>query len=218
MDGCGLNNRGMSKGQAGTSAKAQKAFENVLVLGIGGSPRQSGNTEYLVKYVLERVAEKGFRTEYISLSGKVIHPCRACYGCRETGRCTQKGDDFEPVYSRMREADALIVGSPVHYGSASPIIMSLLDRAAFSSRKEGRIFSRKVGAPIAVARRAGHNFVLAQLLYWFLINDMIVPGSTYWTVALAGAGGARDAANDREALATLDHLAENIAWLLEKTR
>jgi multimeric flavodoxin WrbA len=74
--------------------------------------------------------------------------------------------------------------------------------------------SRKLGGPIAVARRAGHNFTYAQLMFWYTINDMIVAGSSYWNVALAREAGA--VVGDAEALETVDRFAVNLAWLAHK--
>jgi multimeric flavodoxin WrbA len=120
-------------------------------------------------------------------------------------------DDFQPLFEAMLAADIIIVGSPTYFGSAAPELMALLDRAGYVSRSNGNLLSRKLGGPIAVARRAGHNFTYAQLLMWFMINDMVVPGSTYWNVALGlDPGSVRD---DREALATVDRFADNLAWL-----
>jgi multimeric flavodoxin WrbA len=116
----------------------------------------------------------------------------------------------------MQAADIIVVGSPVYFGSATPEMMALLDRAGYVSRANGHLLSRKLGGPIAVARRAGHNFTYAQLMFWFTINDMIVPGSTYWNVGLAGLPG--KIAEDEECLRTIDRFAENLAWLAEKTR
>lgn len=188
------------------------------VLGIVGSPRRDGNTEHFVRLVLDRVSAEGFSTQLVTLHGKEIKPCIACLGCREEGRCVQE-DDFAPIFDQMVAADGLIVGSPTYFGSATPQVMALLDRAGYSARTSGRFhFSGKVGAPVAVSRRAGHNFTFAQLLLWFFINDMIIPGSTYWNVGVAGAGGARDAEDDQEAARTLDHFAVNLARVLRQTR
>lgn len=188
------------------------------VVGIVGSPRRDGNTEHLVRRVLDRVAAEGFTTELHTLAGKDIRPCIACLGCREEGRCVQR-DDFGPIFDRMVAADGLVVGSPTYFGSATPQVMALLDRAGYSARTSGEFhFAGKVGAPVAVARRAGHNFTFAQLLLWFFVNDMIIPGSTYWNVGVAGAGGARDAESDQEAARTLDHFAVNLARVLRQTR
>lgn len=185
------------------------------VIGISGSLREKGNTELLVKHVLDMLSREGIGGEFISLRGKTILPCRGCYDCFEKEGCAQEGDDFAPIYAKMREADGIIVGSPVYFGSAVPQLMALLHRAGFSARGAGRAFSGKVGAPITVARRAGHNFAFAQLLLWFFINDMVIPGSTYWNVAVAGAKGARDAANDKEGLDSLTHFARNMARVMK---
>jgi catechol 2,3-dioxygenase-like lactoylglutathione lyase family enzyme len=114
----------------------------------------------------------------------------------------------------MQQADIIVVGSPVYFGSATPEVMALLDRAGYVAKANGNLFARKVGGPIAVARRAGHNFTFAQLLMWYMINDMIVPGSSYWNVALAREAGSVN--QDAEALGTIDRFADNLAWLAEK--
>ena len=69
---------------------------------------------------------------------------------------------------------------------------------------------------MTVARRAGHNLAFSQLLLWFFFNGMIVPGSTYWNVGTAGAGGAHDAQKDEEGLATVSNFAHHMADLMKK--
>ena len=135
--------------------------------------------------------------------------------------CTKKlkcaiEDDFDPIFRKMIDAGGIIVGSPVYFGSATPEIMALLDRAGYVSRRHGHLFARKVGGPIAVARRVGQNFTFAQLLMWFSINGMIVPGSTYWNIAFGGKKA--DVLDDKEGVETIRTFAENMAWLLEKIR
>lgn len=186
-------------------------------VGIVGSPRKNGNTEFLVKEALDILANEGIEVELISLRGKEIKPCDACYACEKQKKCIVK-DDFDEIYNKMAAADAIIVGSPVYYGSATAETMALLARAGVVAGQTGKIFSRKIGGPITVARRAGHNFTYAQLLFWFMINDFIVPGSSYWNVALAGAGGKRDIIEDEEGIRVIRHFGKNIAWLLKKLR
>jgi len=186
-------------------------------LAISGSPRQNGNTETLLRRCLDRLATQGIGGELISLAGKNLRGCNACGACGESRDATCPGitdDDFAPVFEKMLRADILVVGSPVHFGSATPELMALLDRAGYVSRANGHLFARKIGGPIAVARRAGHNFTYAQLMFWYMINDMVVPGSTYWNVALAREPGAVN--SDTEALATVDRFADNLAWLARK--
>ncbi|MBD3393345.1 MAG: flavodoxin family protein [Chitinivibrionales bacterium] len=183
---------------------------------ISGSPRAGGNTETLVTRCADRLRKAGIDAEVVSLRGKTIRGCTACGTCRKTRdlTCSIKTDDFHEVFDAMKSADILVVGSPVYFGSATPETMALLDRAGYVSRGNGNIFSRKIGGPIAVARRAGQNFTYAQILYWFTINDMIVPGSSYWNIAFGKGPG--DVAGDDEGLQTVDRFTENIAWLAGK--
>jgi multimeric flavodoxin WrbA len=185
-------------------------------IAISGSPRKDGNTDTLVRRCLDRLATHGITGDFVTLRDKTIKGCRACATCsrRKDKTCNTKDDDFHPVFEAMQRADVIVVGSPVYFGSATPEMMALLDRAGYVSRANGHLFSRKIGGPIAVARRAGHNFTYAQLMFWFTINDMIVPGSTYWNVGLAREPGA--VKDDSEALATIDRFADNLAWLAER--
>jgi multimeric flavodoxin WrbA len=186
------------------------------VLAISGSPRPQGNTFTLLTKALEVLAKEGFETDYISLHGKSIHGCVACLKCaKDKNRCAQE-DDFAPIFEAMGQADALLVGSPVYFGSATPELMALLDRAGYVARNGDNVFFRKVGSPIVVARRAGVNFTYAQLQFFFSIMGMIVPGSTYWPIAYGKDPG--EVAKDEEGLKTVVALAENIAWLLKKLR
>jgi multimeric flavodoxin WrbA len=186
------------------------------VIAICGSPRPRGNTWHLLQEAIKVLTQQGIDTEYISLHDKDIRPCLACEKCaKEKNRCAQE-DDFNALYQVMAQADGLIVGSPVYFGSATPNIMALLDRAGDVARMGDNVFARKVGSPITVARRAGVNFTYAQLLYFFMIMGMVVPGSTYWPIAFGRAPG--EVTKDEEGMKTVTTLAENIAWLLKKVR
>jgi multimeric flavodoxin WrbA len=186
------------------------------VVGIAGSLRTKSNTLQYVKRALEVLGHKGFQTELISLRGKEIKPCNGCYDCVKMGYCTIEDDDFADILEKMRTAEGLILGSPVYLSSVVPQMMSLLARATFVAYWNDKFFSGKVGGPITVARRAGHNLAFSQLLLWFFINGITVPGSTYWNVGMAGTGGARDAENDEEGLATVVNFADNMADVMQK--
>lgn len=186
------------------------------VLGISGSPRRGGNTEILVKLGLEVLGQEGVETEYLSLADYPVKPCLGCGGCfkSESHECVQQDPAFEGMTDRFKAADGFLIGSPVYFGSATPQTMSLLDRIGYVSRCQGNFLRRKVGAAIVVARRAGQNFTFAQLNYFFLISEMIVPGSSYWNVAFGREKG--EVQNDAEGLTTVKNLAANMAWLLKK--
>ena len=115
----------------------------------------------------------------------------------------------------MIDSDGIILASPVYFGSCTPEMKAFIDRVGYCARgmKEPP-FKRKVGGPIVVARRAGQNFTLAQLMYFFLINGMIVPGSTYWNIAFGRQKG--DVLKDEEGLETIREFAGNVAWLIKK--
>ena len=192
---------------------------SIKALGISGSPRTEGNTATLVRRCLDRLAANGIETEYASLAGKTLRGCVACDKCAtaKNRQCIEiTDDDFPSLFDSILDADIIVVGSPVYFGSATPELMALLDRAGHVARVNGNLLSRKLGGPIAIARRAGHNFTYAQLMFWYTINDMIVPGSSYWNVGLAREPG--DIDKDQEALATIDRFADNLAWLAGKVR
>jgi multimeric flavodoxin WrbA len=186
------------------------------VVGIAGSLRPKSNTLQYVKNGLNTLEDRGIQTELISLRGKKIQPCNGCYDCVKKAYCTIEDDDFADILEKMRTAEGLILGSPVYLSSVVPQMMSLLARATFVAYWNDKFFSGKVGGPITVARRAGHNLAFSQLLLWFFINGMTVPGSTYWNVGMAGTGGARDAENDEEGLATVVNFANNMAVVMQK--
>ncbi len=186
-------------------------------LAINGSARQHGNTEILLNTCLDTLRKEGIEGGVISLAEHTLLPCSACRQCytMQNRQCVLK-DDFDEIFSTMVEADIIIVGSPVYFGSATANLTALLDRAGCVARANGNLFSRKLGGPVVVARRAGQNFTYAQLLYWYMISDMIVPGSTYWNVGFGGAPG--EVEGDEEALNTVTRFAQNLSWLAHKTQ
>jgi multimeric flavodoxin WrbA len=185
-------------------------------IGIVGSPRKNGNTTFLVKEALKIIESEGIDTALIHLSGRKIDPCNGCLRCKKEKKCVLKGDDFGFVFSEMKKADGIILASPVYFGSATSQITSLLHRAAYVQRQTGEYFSGKIGGPIVVARRAGHNFTLAQLLLWYFVNDMIVVGSSYWNIGIAGSAGKRDMESDTEGIETIRHFAKSMAHVMKK--
>ncbi|MFA7693010.1 MAG: flavodoxin family protein [Candidatus Hydrogenedentes bacterium] len=185
---------------------------------INGSARLNGNTSTLLRVCLDVLEVAGISGELIQLAENPIRPCKACGTCfvMKNNECITKKDAFHEVYEKMRQADILLLGSPVYFGSATADLMALLDRAGYVGRANGNVFSRKIGGPIVVARRAGQNFTLAQLLFWFMIMDMVVPGSSYWNVGFGRLQG--EVSEDTESVETVRHFAENLVWLAGKLR
>jgi multimeric flavodoxin WrbA len=186
----------------------------VKALGIVGSPRKNGNTEILTAHCLKAIEEEGISTELVRLAGLDIHGCNSCGYCRGHEGCSIE-DDMQPVYSKMVEADALIIGSPVYYGSSTAVVKGLLERAGFMSMGK-KPFSGKVGGPLVVARRAGQNFTFAELLFWFHINGIINPGSTYWNIAFGREPG--EVAKDEEGMRTAWNFGKNVARVAKRLK
>jgi len=184
--------------------------EAMKVVGIVGSGNRGGNTEIITRIALEEVEKEGLETELISLAGKKIQPCDGCRSCVKTGKCHFK-DDFEAIFLKMKKADGIILSTPVYYGAAAPQLVSFLSR--FYSKKN-KPLRNKVGGPIVVARRAGQNFTFAQIMFFFMIQEMIVPGSTYWNVAFGRLKG--DVLKDDEGIQTIRHFGKKLAWLAKK--
>jgi multimeric flavodoxin WrbA len=187
-------------------------------LAINGSPRAGGNTEYLLKKVLEPVAEAGIETELLQIGGKLVHGCIACYKCRENknAKCAIANDVVNEYIAKMIEADAIILGSPAYFADVTTELKALIDRSGFVAGGNGRLFRRKVGAAVAVNRRGGAMHVFDTINHFFQITGFIIPGSTYWNFAVGREKG--EVANDAEGLANIRDLGETIAWLLKKIR
>jgi multimeric flavodoxin WrbA len=184
-------------------------------IAFNGSPRSGGNTEILLKKVLEPVREAGIETELVQIGGKPVRGCIACYKCRENKdrRCSITTDMINDCIAKMIDADAIILGSPTYFAGMTSELKALIDRAGFVAGSNGRMFSRKIGAAVVVNRRGGATNVLDSINHMFLMSRMIVPGSTYWNFGVGREKG--EVENDAEALANMKDLGETIAWLIK---
>jgi multimeric flavodoxin WrbA len=152
------------------------------------------------------------------LSGKKIHGCVACRECsrNKDGRCGQKNDDGNALIEKMVQADGILLGSPTYVADITPEIKALIDRACLVSKANGGIFRRKVGAAVVAVRRAGAIHAFDALNHFFLISEMIVPGSSYWNIAYGREIG--EVEKDEEGIQTMKVLGQNMAWLLKKIK
>jgi multimeric flavodoxin WrbA len=187
----------------------------VKAMGIVGSPRKGGNTEILTEHTLKAIAEEGLETELIRLADSDIRPCNACMACKGDEEQCPIDDDLFPIYRKMKEADAIILASPVYFSSVTAILKAFMERTGYISIK-WRSFAGKVGGPLVVARRAGKTATIAQIMYWFQIMGMIVPGSTYWNVAFGREKG--EVRRDEEGLTTAWNFGKNVANLVKKLK
>jgi multimeric flavodoxin WrbA len=178
-----------------------------------GSPRPEGNTRQVLDECASVIRAAGVEAEVIPLGSMQIRSCIACGQCREQGICLLD-DGLNEVIEQVRGAEGLIVGAPVYFGTARADMMAALQRIGKVSRANGNFLSWKVGGPIAVARRGGHTSSLQEMLMFFLINDMIVVGSTYWNMVFGGNQG--DVWKDEEGIVGVRRFAENVAELVKR--
>ncbi len=183
------------------------------VVAIVGSPRKKGNTELITAHALKAISEEGIETEIVSLAGKDIRPCTGCMACRQKEECSVK-DDLMPIYRKMKAAEGIILASPVYFGSCTALLKSLMERAGNMTYHHGRPFTGKVGGPLVVARRAGHNFTIAEIDLWYHILGMIEPGSSYWNIAFGAEPG--EVTRDEEGMKTVWNFGKNMAQVLKK--
>lgn len=184
------------------------------VLAINGSPHTDGNTAHMLRSVLAVCEEAGMETTVFQAGGRPVRGCTACGGCeKHPGRCAI--DDWvNELYPLMLGADAILLGSPTYFSDVSPEMKAVIDRCGFIASRSGKPLGRKVGAAVCAVRRAGSLTTLGTMQNFLLMNDMILPGSTYWNMSLCLRPG--DYEKDDEGLRTMRRLGENMVWLLQK--
>ncbi|MGE5583765.1 MAG: flavodoxin family protein [Bacillota bacterium] len=186
------------------------------VVAFNGSPRRNGNTVKLIEHACRQIEKNGIATELIDITGQPLRGCTACLQCRKNQnlKCAVDTDNMNEYFAKMLSADGIIIGSPTYFANLTAETKALIDRCGYIARGNGNPLRRKVGVAIVTMRRAGAINVFNAINDFFLINEMIVPGSSYWNIGLGREPGEVEA--DAEGLKTMETLGENIAWLLKK--
>ena len=186
------------------------------VVAFNGSARKDGNTAILIQRVLRTLEQEGIETELIQLAGQQIRGCSACGVCGKVKnrQCKIVDDNVNLYIEKMAQSDGIILGSPTYFSMMTPEMKALIDRAGFVARANFEMFKRKVGAAVVAVRRAGGIPTFDAINHFFLINQMIVPGSSYWNNGIGLNKG--DVEKDEEGIETMDYLGINMAWLLKK--
>ena len=192
------------------------------VLGICGSPRD-GATEFLLKKALNDLESESIETQFITVRDKDISPCTHCNECvRTKGKCSID-DDMNEIYEALRDAEGIILASPIHFGSISAQLKAVIDRCQAMIMEDLDIFKNKVGISIVVGgdRSGGQELAIQQINTFYLLNKIIpVSGGSFG--ANLGAclwsqdDGAEGVKQDEYGLKTLDMTINNFKeFLLE---
>ena len=188
------------------------------VVAFNGSPRKEGNTYQSLQVVMGELQKEGIETEMVQLGGKNIHGCIACYKCfkNKDKECSIKDDGVNDYIKKMMEADGIIIGSPVYFSNVTSEVKAFIDRAGLVARANDNLLKRKVGAGVVAVRRAGATFAFSAINFFFFIQEMIVPGSIYWNLAIGREPG--EVQEDEEGMMTFKTLGQNMSWLLKKIK
>ena len=179
------------------------------VLGICGSPRE-GASEYLLKKGLKNLESNEIEVSFVTVRESEIAPCHHCSWCENNKGCSIK-DDWEELSKLLKEADGIIIASPIHFGSVSAQTKAVIDRCQSLIMEDIDIFKGKVGMSIVVGgdRSGGQELAIQQINTFYLLNGMIpVSGGAFG--ANLGAclwsqdNGAQGIKNDTYGLKTLD--------------
>jgi multimeric flavodoxin WrbA len=188
------------------------------VIAFNGSARVDGNTAAMIRRVFVELEAEGIETELIQLAGHQIHGCMACGMCKklQNRECKIVNDNVNSYIEKMAAADGIILGSPTYFAMMTPELKAFADRAFYVARQNGYLFKGKVGAAVVVNRRAGGIPTFDAINHFFLISQMIVPGSSYWNVGVGRERG--DVEKDEESMQTMADLGKNMAWLIKKIK
>lgn len=178
------------------------------VLLLNGSPHEKGCTFTALSEVAGALERSGLETEILWLGKGETIGCRGCGACAKLGKCVFD-DVVNAAADKAKECDGLVVGSPVHYASASGQITCALDRLFYSAGKHLRF---KPAAAVVSARRAGTTAAIDQLNKYFTISQMPVVSSRYWPMVHGNTPD--EVRQDLEGMAVMRQLGRNMAWLL----
>ena len=186
--------------------------EKPRVILLNGSPHKEGTTNRALVEVAQTLEKEGICAEIIHVGHLNVKGCSGCYACGKLKKCVHD-DIVNEIAEKFKEADGLIIGSPVFYASPNGAFLALLDRLFYSSRFDK---SMKVGASVVVARRGGCTASFDVLNKYFTISDMPIASARYWNQVHGNS--AEDAERDLEGLHTMRGLARNMAFLIKCIR
>jgi multimeric flavodoxin WrbA len=185
------------------------------VIAINGSPKPKGNTFHALELVCQELEAAGIETEIICIGNKKVSGCLACGTCikNRDERCVTTTDPTNELIQKMKAADGILLGSPVHYSGVGGNMKSFLDRAFYVAGVNGSLFRHKVGAAIAAVRRSGGLPTFHELNNYLTYAEMFMPTSNYWNVIHGGKPG--EVLEDPEGVQIMQVLGRNMAYLMQ---
>jgi multimeric flavodoxin WrbA len=185
------------------------------VVAFNGSPKVNGNTFLCLETVCKTLQAQGIETEIVQVGSTPVHGCMACGACAKNAdlKCVIDTDILNKCVLKAKEADGILLGSPVYYAGINGTMKCFLDRLFYVAGSNGGFMRHKVGGAVAAVRRSGGMTTFNSLNHYFLISEMLVPGSNYWNVSHGAAPG--ETTKDAEGQQIMEVLGKNMAWLLK---
>ncbi|MBS2097493.1 flavodoxin family protein [Carboxylicivirga linearis] len=185
------------------------------VVAINGSPKKKGNTAHAIQLVANELEKEGIEVEVIQVGSQAYTGCTACGACAKNKdeKCTIKGDDLNKAIQKIKEADGILLGSPVYFADINGTMKSFLDRAFYVASANGKLFRHKVGASIVTVRRTGGTQALQTMNQYLQFSEMFMPSSNYWHILHGNTPG--EVLKDEEGVQIARVLGKNMAFLLK---
>jgi len=192
--------------------KGEHAMKTVL---FNGSPNKEGNTFHALQMVAEELGKEGIETEILHVGNKAIRGCLACGQCikMQNEQCIQTDDPVNEWIQKMKLADGIILGSPVHFSAVGGTMKSFLDRVFYVTGVNNSMLRHKVGAAVVAVRRSGGLPTFNQLNNFLCYSEMLLPTANYWNVIHGTRPG--EATQDEEGKQIMRTLGRNMAWLMK---
>lgn len=183
------------------------------VVAFNGSPRNEGNTYQAIQLVAKELVDQGIEVEIVQVGDKPITGCRHCGACirNRNERCIIQ-DDVNDWIQKIKLADGVIFGAPVHYADIGATMKAFLDRAFYVGANQA-LFRHKVGAAVVAVRRAGGVPAFDQMNHYLQYAEMFIPSSNYWNLIFGRLPG--EALQDEEGMQIMRVLGRNMAYLLK---
>lgn len=185
------------------------------VVAFNGSPKKEGNTYHALKMVGEELEKNGIDFEIIHVGNKNIRGCMACGQCAKNKdeKCAINTDQVNEWIQFIKEADGILLGSPVHFSGMSSTMKAFLDRAFYVHSTNDGLFRHKVGASVVSVRRSGGSATFDSLNHYLTYAEMFMPTTNYWNVIHGTAPG--EVLEDEEGMQIMRVLGKNMAFLMK---
>lgn len=184
------------------------------VLLVNAGPHRRGCVNRALEEVADVLATEGVDSDVFWVGTKPLASCIACKKCANTGRCVFN-DRVNEFIDIALDYDGYVLGTPVHWGSATGAATAFFDRAFYAMRQhgEGDLLRLRPGAAVASARRAGNTATIDQMNKYFQLLQMPIVTSRYWNIVHGAA--ADEVEQDEEGLQAMRFLGRNMAYLVK---